>query len=220
MTFEELKNKYKGISIKPLDESTGNSKGYFSGNNTVYIYRSEILGKGKNSKNGFYVDGTLFLLPDILKERLQAHYADQIVKIPEGIEFDKKAERFKCPLEYLQKFATEVNMTLNATPTKKDVNDLDITDIIENMSDIRQEEILNIGTYTIGNYIIPILNKVAETAAKYRIMESQEFFLSTLIHKRDIEENIEFLSKDFTATSSDESLVNLILACILYQKAQ
>lgn len=193
MDLKSVKEKYKGIYWKEL--------GFSVTNNTQLVYKSEI---NKGGKLGYLINDSLYLLSDIVKTVLKSYLEDNNTKLPSGIEYSK--ERFSIPFSYLQLFASD------ATPTKPVEEELQIP---TNTTDAE----LSVGTYTSGSYIIPILNKVAETAAKYRIMESQPFY-QTMFFAMDYADQLNALMEKYQESKSDDDLVNLMLLCILYQKTQ
>lgn len=194
MDLKTAKEKFSGIFIK--------DRGFSSSSETQFVFKSEV---NKNSKLGYLINDSLYILPSIIKDSLKSYLQDNNTKLPSGVEYI--SEKFTVPFSYLQLFASD------ATPPSKPTEE-----IVSELKEV--EETLNVGTYTSGSYTIPILNKVAETAAKYRIMDSVDFYTSAMMHKRDIEDQMKYLLDEFIVKGTDESFTNLVLAGILYQKAQ
>lgn len=193
MDLKTAKEKYKGLYIK--------DKGHSITDGTQLIFKSEV---NKGGKLAYLIDNKIFILSDIVKTTLKSYLEDNNTKLPSGVEYS--SERFKVPTSYLQLFASD------ATPSIKQEEELQIP---TNTTDAE----LSVGTYTSGSYIIPILNKVAETAAKYRIMESQPFY-QTMFFAMDYADQLNALMEKYQESKSDDDLVNLMLLCILYQKTQ
>lgn len=189
MDLKTAKEKYKGIYIKEV--------GFSITNQNQLVYKSEI---NKGGKLGYLINDSVYLLPDIVKTALKSYLDDNNTKLPSGVEYSK--ERFHVPFSYLQLFASD------ATPIKQEEE----LQIPTNTSDSK----LSVGTYTSGSYVIPILNKVAQLASQYRIVESSEF-LNVMLHKEDIEANMEDLLEEFIKTGEEKDFANLILAGIIYQ---
>lgn len=194
MDLKTAKEKYKGLYIK--------DKGFYQIEQLQQVFKSEV---NKGGKLAYLINDKIYLLPDIIKTTLKSYLEDNNTKLPSGVTY--KEERFQVPFSYLQLFASD------ATPSTKPTEE-----IVSESKEV--EETLNVGTYTSGSYTIPILNKVAETAAKYRIMDSVDFYTSAMMHKRDIEDQLKYLLDEFIVKGTDESFTNLVLAGILYQKAQ
>ncbi len=208
MNFNELKEQYKGITIKPLDENSGNSKGYFSGNDTIYLYKSELTGKSKNSKNGFYIDGNLYLLPAPLKTKLQMHFAKEISEPPAGIDFSEKDERYRIPKSYLQ------NLTSNIV--EQEVPE-EIQKDFYLKTDLPQQELTFVTTYSNPSYVEETLNVVAQELQKTRVLDSLPFYIDNLVITKDslietLEDHIQYLKE------GGKDIIPTIITAILLDK--
>lgn len=90
MANEDLKEKYKGISLK--------EKGFYEIDKTQLIFKSELKQK---KKLGFIIYNEVYLLQDPLRNQLQMIANGEKKDIPSGITYEN--ERFKVPIDYLNK---------------------------------------------------------------------------------------------------------------------
>lgn len=187
MTYDEAKEKYKGLNIKAIDEKTGNSKGFFYINKTQYIYRSEITGRYKNSKNAYYVDGEVFLLPDPLKKKLQMHISKEVDEVPSGVDYDKTNERYNVKLSYLQLVKDE--------KTKDDKQ----KELVEPQEELKQETQKKEDVGVLEEDVrsespFKYSNDLLDSAAAYlvinKVVEGSKFFLS-LTDEESLNEQIQ-----------------------------
>lgn len=206
MTFQEAKDGFKGVSIKPIDEKTGNSKGYFSVNHTVLIYKSEITNKNKNTKNGFFIDGDLYLLPSPLKTKLQMHYAKEVADVPAGIEYNSDNEQYKIPVSYLQNLTN----TSQQSPTLEEP-------VVQNLfaPQAQSNPTFDLKYYSYSN---SLLDKISQKVAQYKIEDSSKFF-AKLLTKETIGDAMESALSDYLVFEKDEEyLINLFVLALVHQE--
>lgn len=187
MELKEAKEKYPGIKFK--------EKGFYNRDQTQLIYKSDLRGK---NKLGFVINGNVHLLQDPLRSQLEMILKGEKEDVPAGIAFDSENDSFKIPLSYLPIITNEV------------------VEVDKPVEKILPEQELTIGTYSAGSYQLSVLNKVAQTAAQSRFLESLNFYKSVILQRGDVEDQLEVLLKDFKSSPTEDNLSNLILTGILY----
>ena len=210
MNYLEAKEKYKGFNIKAPAEDGIHSKGYYSIGKTQYIYRSEITGRFKNSKNAYLIEGEVLLLPDPLKKKLQMHIAKEITEVPSGIDYDAKTERYNLPVSYLQAIKDE-----KAVETPEQIKE----EVPQSNSFYDTSEGTFAAPVYLSNFSNPTLNKAAQYLAKYKVEESAPFFTSFLTAtdlKQDIIGLTEDLNESDVQLANDESIEKIISLLVLY----
>lgn len=211
LTLEESKKLYKGITIK--------DKGFLESDNSQFLFLSELK---KKSKIGFYVKGGVYILSDSLKHKLELFLTDaEKYPLPENISYSN--ERFKISMGYLQYWGgkkTEFEIKTPIIPKEESTNFVRVETNVQSppleFYTITTNNNFDVSHSLKNNFVLDILNKVAQQVEKYKIIDSLEFYKSIGFSSEEV---LDILSDQVEQLKENKgSVEQVILTTILYSE--